>query len=60
LWRAAGLALQRRDALSLAALGILVITLGQWLNGGYYAVSALVWILLGWIAGKSRAAVEPI
>jgi hypothetical protein len=53
LWRTARLALHRRDALSLAALGILIVTLGQWLNGGYYAVSSLVWVLLGWTAATT-------
>jgi hypothetical protein len=59
LWSAARVALRRRDALSLAVLGILVLTLGQWLNGGYYAVSALVWVMLGWLAstGHREAAV---
>jgi hypothetical protein len=42
------LASRRRDALSLAALGVLVITLAQWLNGGQYAVAFLIWLVLGW------------
>ena len=41
-------------------LGILVITIGQWLNGSYYAVSALVWILLGWLAAQRRPSPEPL
>jgi hypothetical protein len=46
--RAYGLARVRPDALSLAALGILGITLFQWLNGGQYAVAFLPWLVLGW------------
>ena len=29
-------------------MGLLVITLGQWLNGGYYALAPLLWLLIGW------------
>jgi hypothetical protein len=43
------LAAHRRDALALIALGILVVTFMQWLNGGQYAVALLVWLTLGWI-----------
>jgi hypothetical protein len=43
------LASRRRDALAIAALGVLVITLLQWLNGGQYAVAFLVWLVLGWV-----------
>ncbi len=38
----------RRDALALAALGILCVTVFQWLNGGQYAVAYVVWLVLGW------------
>jgi hypothetical protein len=38
----------RRDVLSLAALGILVVTVLQWLNGGLYSVAFLPWVVLGW------------
>jgi hypothetical protein len=48
LWRALSLGLSNRDTAALAAAGVLVLTLGQWLNGGYYAVAPLVWILIGW------------
>ena len=40
---------RRRDSLSLIALGILVVTLLQWLNGGNYAVALLPWLALGWL-----------
>jgi type IV secretory pathway TrbD component len=48
-FKAYSLASARRDALSIAALGLLVITLLQWLNGGQYAVAFLVWLVLGWV-----------
>ncbi|MFY9488730.1 MAG: hypothetical protein WAP35_08560 [Solirubrobacterales bacterium] len=54
-----------RDGLSLAILGILVVTLGHWTSGGHYAVTPLVWILLGWTAavrsrpGEPRSATSP-
>jgi hypothetical protein len=41
---------RRRDPLVLAAGGMLVVALGQWLNGGFYLVSAVVWLLIGWTA----------
>jgi hypothetical protein len=60
LWAAFGqayrLATRRRDALSLVALGLLVVTLLEWLSGGQYAVAFLVWLTLGWI---DRASDEP-
>lgn len=43
-----GLARRRRDSLSVVALGVLVVTFPQWLNGGLYAVAFLPWIILGW------------
>jgi hypothetical protein len=57
LLRAAlSLAVDRRDAVTLAALGTLVVTLGQWLSGGFYAVSPLVWFIAGFvIAAEKRA-----
>ena len=42
--------MEARDAVSLAALGTLVIlTFGQWLNGGFYAVSPLIWLTAGFV-----------
>jgi hypothetical protein len=38
----------RRDGLALAALGVVVLTALQWLNGGQYAVAVLPWLVLGW------------
>jgi hypothetical protein len=40
--------LHTRDRAALAVMGLLVVTLGQWLNGGYYAISPLLWLLVGW------------
>lgn len=39
---------RHRDALSFAVAGLLVVTFGQWLNGGQYAVAPLFWFLAGW------------
>jgi hypothetical protein len=49
LTRAYRLAAGRRDFLALAILGLLVVTLLQWLNGGQYAVAWLPWLALGWV-----------
>jgi O-antigen ligase/polysaccharide polymerase Wzy-like membrane protein len=32
--------------------GVLIVSLGQWWNGGYYALSALLWLLLGWATAE--------
>jgi hypothetical protein len=45
---------RRRDALSLVALGVLVVTLLEWLNGGQYAVAFFLWLTLGWIDRANR------
>lgn len=47
-----------RDTLLLATSGVLIVTLGQWLNGGYYALSALAWFLIGWATRELRAEPE--
>jgi hypothetical protein len=47
--RSYGLAAARRDSLALAVLGLLTVTLFQWLNGGQYAVAFLPWLALGWM-----------
>jgi hypothetical protein len=41
-------AARRRDAMALAILGLIVVVLFQWLNGGLYSVAWLVWLGLGW------------
>lgn len=45
-----------RGYLSLAALGILLATSLQWLNGGSYAVAPLPWLVLGWLDRRPRRA----
>lgn len=52
-------AVRRRDALSLVALGILVVTGLQWLNGGNYAVAFLPWLVLGWMDRSGRETDAP-
>jgi hypothetical protein len=47
--RALGRARRRRDALSIVVVGLLTVTLLQWLNGGLYAVALLPWLALGWL-----------
>lgn len=39
-----------RDAVTLAIFGVLVATFGNWLSGGHYAVTPVIWILLGVLA----------
>lgn len=39
-----------RETAVFAVTGVLCVTLGQWLNGGQYAVAPLVWLLAGWVA----------
>jgi hypothetical protein len=45
-----------RDPVVLAVAGILVVTLGQWLNGGLYAVASLLWFLIGWVTNPEEEA----
>jgi hypothetical protein len=47
------LAQARRTMPALAALGIVVVTFLQWLNGGQYAIILLPWLFLGWIDAAS-------
>ena len=39
----------RADVVALAAAGVLFVLLGQWLNGGYYAIAPFVWLVIGWL-----------
>jgi hypothetical protein len=57
--RSYGLATATRDPLAIAALGILVVTVMQWLNGGQYAVAVLPWLVLGWVDSASRRLATP-
>lgn len=50
------LAQRERTVVAVAALGILVVSFLQWLNGGQYTVMALVWIVLGWIDSAYHSA----
>jgi hypothetical protein len=43
------LAATRRDFVGLAVLGLVVVCLMQWLNGGLYSTAILVWLCLGWV-----------
>lgn len=45
-----------RDFLTLAALGIVLITVLSWLAGGNYATAPLPWLVLGWLDRRSAAA----
>jgi hypothetical protein len=56
VFRVYGIARRRRDGLALAALGVVVLTGLQWLNGGQYAVAVLPWLVLGW---ADRPATHP-
>jgi O-antigen/teichoic acid export membrane protein len=46
----------RPTAAGLAAFGILVAELGQWLSGGDYALTPLLWFVLGWATRPQRPA----
>jgi hypothetical protein len=45
-----------RTFIALGLLGLLVLTLGQWLNGGYYATTTLLWFCIGTLDRESSAA----
>jgi hypothetical protein len=38
----------RRDPLLLGIIGLAIVTLGTWLNGAHYALTPLLWVMLGW------------
>ncbi len=50
--RTARLYWRERTAAPLMVLGMLLVSLGQWRNGGHYAVSPIVWFLIGWVAAQ--------
>lgn len=50
--------LHARDGATLAALGVLAAMVGHWLSGGHYAVTPLVWIVLGFSAALRLAQVR--
>jgi len=45
----------RRDAVSLAVVGILVAAWGQWLSGMMYSVVPMIWLLIGWLDRESAS-----
>jgi hypothetical protein len=51
-------AASRQEPLALVALGILTVTLLQWLNGGHYGVAFLPWLVLGWVERTSARSPE--
>jgi len=57
------LAVRRKDVLSLAIVGLVVVALLQWMNGDLYSVAWLVWLGLGWVdrqhGSLPRAASSP-
>jgi len=53
------LAQSQRTMPAIAALGIIVVTFLQWLNGGQYAIIPLPWLLLGWVDGVSSRSSSP-
>jgi hypothetical protein len=59
LGRAVRLYLRELDFVSGAAFGVLIVTLDQWLNGGYYSVAPLLWLTIGWIWREEALAVRP-
>jgi len=49
------LAQARRTVPALAALGIVLVTFLQWLNGSLYVIAPLAWLFLGWVDAESSA-----
>lgn len=43
------LVIAQRKVELIVALAILIGSLGQWINGGFYLCSIIVWVLVGWI-----------
>jgi hypothetical protein len=54
--RVVGLYLRTSDLVMFALVGVFVASLGQWLNGGYYAVAPLIWFLIGWVTREYERA----
>lgn len=48
----------RRTMPAIAALGIVVVTFLQWLNGGQYLIIVLAWLMLGWVDGERTRRAE--
>ena len=47
-----------RNHLLLGVLGLSVLMLGNWHNGGHYVITPLLWLMLGW-ATRPRDAEDP-
>ena len=52
------MAIARRDASSVFALGVLMAMLLEWFNGDLYASSWLVWLCMGFVDGWETRAKE--
>lgn len=44
---------------AMTAAGVLIVTFGQWVNGGFYALSPLIWLVIGW-SDRAQAEVPPL
>jgi hypothetical protein len=55
LWYMGSIYRRRRTLVYAAGLGLLIVSFGQWLNGGYYALSALIWFVIGASSSLSAA-----
>jgi hypothetical protein len=51
--------LRQPSLTSVAVAGVLVVTLGQWLNGGFYAIAPLAWFLVGWVGREGSPVRSP-
>lgn len=49
IYRSIWLIYHQRQMEHVVTLGILISTLGQWLNGGFYLTPMIVWLFVGWI-----------
>lgn len=45
--------LRARGPETLAVLALITATAGQWLIGGHYALTPLIWLMLGWTAASA-------
>lgn len=43
----------------LPIIGLLIVDVGQWMSGGAYALSALIWVLIGVVAASSMRVTTP-
>ena len=45
---------RRHVAVALPLVAVLIVNVGQWWTGGHYALSALIWATLGWLAARTE------